>query len=82
MECNFGPRRKGAQAKRQGQSSVARYEFKQTCPARIYIKKVKKFADYSVEVHLDKKQLKQAMDRMFGLLKERDLDEPGFGQER
>ena len=49
---------------------------------RIYIKKVKKFHECSVDVNQDKKTLKQAMDRAFGLLKERALDAPGFGQER
>ena len=43
---------------------------------------MKKFHECGVDVNQDKKQLKQAMDRAFGLLKERQLDSPGFGQER
>ena len=49
---------------------------------RIYIKKVKKFLDFAVDVNLDKKTLKQSMDRAFAMLKERVLDAQGFGQER
>ncbi len=33
MECQYGPRRKGAQIKRHGEQLV-KAEFKQTCPAR------------------------------------------------
>ncbi|ESO85027.1 hypothetical protein LOTGIDRAFT_236047 [Lottia gigantea] len=79
QECQYGPRRKG-NCKTKGDSSDTR-KFKQTCPARIYVKKVKKFPEYYVEFErLDKKSLKYAMDRAFQELKQRGFDQ--IGQER
>ncbi|XP_048769855.1 calcium-responsive transcription factor-like isoform X2 [Ostrea edulis] len=61
MECQFGPRRRG--------NAKTTHEYKQTCPARIYIKKVKKFPEFAVDVNQDKKSLKAAMDNAFHQLK-------------
>ncbi|XP_064594402.1 calcium-responsive transcription factor-like [Liolophura sinensis] len=54
--------------------------FKKTCPARIYIKKVKKFLQFAVDPNQEKKLLKTAMDKSFQALRGRLLDVPG--QER
>lgn len=69
MECQFGPRRKG--------NVKHTSEYKQTCPARIYIKKVKKFPEFAVDVNQDKKSLKTAMDNAFHQLKVLGTNEIG-----
>ncbi|GFR66672.1 calcium-responsive transcription factor-like [Elysia marginata] len=79
MECQFGPRRKGTLGKRSAPSSVST-EFKQTCPARIYIKKVRKFPAYAVKLDQDKKSIRLAMDKAFHELREQGLD--AWGEER
>ncbi|XP_064628152.1 calcium-responsive transcription factor-like [Lineus longissimus] len=77
MECQYGPRRKGAQIKRSG-DPVMKAEFRQTCPARIYIKKVRKYPEYQVHVNLDKKAMKSAMDKAFQDIKQVGLDNVGM----
>ncbi|BFZ24855.1 hypothetical protein BsWGS_27894 [Bradybaena similaris] len=79
MECQFGPRRKGTLGKR-GATSNTSNEFKQTCPARIYIKKVRKFPSYAVNLNMDKKSIRLAMDKAFHELREQGLD--SWGEER
>ncbi|XP_022289043.2 calcium-responsive transcription factor-like isoform X1 [Crassostrea virginica] len=69
MECQFGPRRRG--------NVRHTAEYKQTCPARIYIKKVKKFPEFAVDVNQDKKSLKTAMDNAFHQLKVLGTNEIG-----
>ncbi|KAM4626933.1 calcium-responsive transcription factor [Discoglossus pictus] len=73
MECQYGPRRKGLQPKRTVESDNASY--KATCPARIYIKKVKKFPHYRVptDPKIDKKLIRIEQEKAFNLLK-KDLD--------
>lgn len=89
MECQFGPRRKGNTLKKQmldqfGANKQCEQfvpgDYRQTCPARIYIKKVKKFPQYAVDLSIDKKTLKLAMDKAFHELKQRGFDD--IGQER
>ncbi|XP_073489404.1 calcium-responsive transcription factor [Aquarana catesbeiana] len=72
MECQYGPRRKGSQPKRSGEGDQS---YKATCPARIYIKKVKKFPKYRVptDPKIDKKLIKMEQEKAFNLLK-KDLD--------
>ncbi|RUS75636.1 hypothetical protein EGW08_016607 [Elysia chlorotica] len=79
MECQYGPRRKGTLGKRSAPSTVST-EFKQTCPARIYIKKVRKFPTYAVKLDQDKKNIRLAMDKAFHELREQGLD--AWGEER
>ncbi|XP_025098568.1 calcium-responsive transcription factor-like isoform X1 [Pomacea canaliculata] len=79
MECQYGPRRKGSTNKRYHDSNHI-MQYRQTCPARIYIKKVRKFPNYSVDLQQDKKSLRMAMDKAFHELRERRLD--AWGQER
>ncbi|KAL3884171.1 hypothetical protein ACJMK2_030391 [Sinanodonta woodiana] len=79
MECQFGPRRKGALGKKLEDIPV-KGDYRQTCPARIYIKKVRKFPEFAVDMDLDKKSLKNAMDKAFHELKQHGLD--SIGQER
>ncbi len=43
---------------------------------------MKKFHEFAVDMSQDKKLLKHAMDRAFSVLKERNLEAQGFGQER
>ena len=47
---------------------------------RIYIKKVRKFPEYAVDITMDKRGLKNAMDKAFHELKSVKLDM--IGQER
>ena len=47
---------------------------------RIYIKKVRKFPEYAVDIHMEKRGLKNAMDKAFHELKSAKLDV--IGQER
>ncbi|XP_041352551.1 calcium-responsive transcription factor-like [Gigantopelta aegis] len=79
QECQYGPRRKGNPYKKTVEDNSKVY--RQTCPARIYIKKVKKFPDYAVDVNVDKRTLKGAMDKAFQELKERGIPD-GYGEER
>ncbi|KAM9305606.1 calcium-responsive transcription factor [Gastrophryne carolinensis] len=76
MECQYGPRRKGAQPRKIGETeSLMGQSYKATCPARIYIKKVKKFPQYRVptDPKIDKKLIKMEQEKAFNLLK-KDLD--------
>lgn len=79
MECQYGPRRKGSILKKQMDTGSSG-EYKQTCPARIYIKKVKKFPQYKIDLGLDKKVMKGAMDRAFHALKQQNIEK--IGQDR
>ena len=47
---------------------------------RIYIKKVKKFPEFAVDINQDKKMLRFAMDRAFAMLREKGVEHGG--QER
>ncbi|KAM3917332.1 calcium-responsive transcription factor [Leptodactylus fuscus] len=76
MECQYGPRRKGSQPKKSGEiESTTGQMYKATCPARIYIKKVKKFPSYrvSTDPKVDKKLIKLEQEKAFNLLK-KDLE--------
>ncbi|XP_069841348.1 calcium-responsive transcription factor [Dendropsophus ebraccatus] len=76
MECQYGPRRKGSQPKKSGEGdSTTGQIYKATCPARIYIKKVKKFPSYRVptDPKIDKKLIKLEQEKAFNLLK-KDLE--------
>ncbi|KAE8580236.1 hypothetical protein XENTR_v10024369 [Xenopus tropicalis] len=76
MECQYGPRRKGAQPKKSAENdNMSGGLYKATCPARIYIKKVKKFPNYRVptDPKIDKKLIRMEQEKAFNLLK-KDLD--------
>ncbi|XP_035662992.1 calcium-responsive transcription factor-like isoform X1 [Branchiostoma floridae] len=80
QECQFGPRRKGIVAKKIGeQEKNCKQGFKATCPARIYIKKVRKFPQFRVHLRedMDRKALRQAQERAFRSLKESGLEHGG-----
>ena len=47
---------------------------------RIYIKKVRKFPEYKIDVNLDKKVMKSAMDKAFHALKQQNIEK--IGQDR
>ncbi|XP_056610562.1 calcium-responsive transcription factor isoform X2 [Triplophysa dalaica] len=70
MECQFGPRRKGVQPKN-GPETHQNIHYKATCPARIYIKKVRKFPEYKVPMDptVDKKVVRQEQEKAFFNLK-------------
>ncbi|XP_063285911.1 calcium-responsive transcription factor isoform X1 [Pelobates fuscus] len=77
MECQYGPRRKGIQPKKTGENeSTSSQKYKATCPARIYIKKVKKFPNYRVptDPKIDKKLIRMEQEKAFNLLK-KDMKE-------
>nr|XP_055072214.1 calcium-responsive transcription factor isoform X1 [Misgurnus anguillicaudatus]XP_055072215.1 calcium-responsive transcription factor isoform X1 [Misgurnus anguillicaudatus] len=65
MECQFGPRRKGAQPKKGPEQETNQY--KATCPARIYIKKVRKFPEHKVptDPKVDRKVVRQEQEKAF-----------------
>ncbi|KAK6483225.1 calcium-responsive mRNAion factor-like isoform X1 [Huso huso] len=68
MECQFGPRRKGLQPKKTVENEVnPNQQYKATCPARIYIKKVKKFPEHRVptDPKIDKKIVRQEQEKAF-----------------
>ncbi|XP_028971864.1 calcium-responsive transcription factor [Esox lucius] len=68
MECEFGPRRKGLQPKKTAEQTIAHnIDYKATCPARIYIKKVRKFPQYRVptDPKVDKKVVRQEQEKAF-----------------
>ncbi|XP_023661806.2 calcium-responsive transcription factor [Paramormyrops kingsleyae] len=72
MECQFGPRRKGCQPKKVAEPEDGQnYQYKATCPARIYIKKVRKFPEYrvSTDPKVDKKVVRQEQEKAFFNLK-------------
>ncbi|XP_062390947.1 calcium-responsive transcription factor [Sardina pilchardus] len=77
MECQFGPRRKGLQPKKSSELESQNANYKATCPARIYIKKVRKFLEYRVptDPKVDKKVVRQEQEKAFFNLKKslRDL---------
>ncbi|TDH06486.1 hypothetical protein EPR50_G00113870 [Perca flavescens] len=70
MECQFGPRRKGLQPPRSSELS-AHGPYRATCPARIYIKKVRKFPEFRVPVEpsADRKTVRQEQEKSFQGLK-------------
>ncbi|KFP97253.1 Calcium-responsive transcription factor, partial [Leptosomus discolor] len=80
MECQYGPRRKGFQPKKAGESeSTSGHLYKATCPARIYIKKVQKFPEYRVptDPKIDKKIIRMEQEKAFNMLKKNLIDAGG-----
>ncbi|KAF6025194.1 CARF [Bugula neritina] len=55
-------------------------DYKHACPARIYVKKVRKFPNCSVPTDVNRKVLKQLMDRAFQVLTEQGFSEGGEEQ--
>ncbi|XP_077071231.1 calcium-responsive transcription factor isoform X8 [Siphateles boraxobius] len=81
MECQFGPRRKGVQPKKGSeQETNQNILYKATCPARIYIKKVRKFPEYKVptDPKVDKKVVRQEQEKAFFNLKKSLWDVGGI----
>ena len=74
MECQYGPRRKGNNNKKQvfqedtGLISVKKVH-RPTCPARIYIKKVRKFPEFRIDPNLEGKNVRQAQERALTALR-------------
>lgn len=80
MECQYGPRRKGALPKKAAkQQSAPGQKYKATCPARIYIKKVEKFPAYRVPTddNIDRKVIRMQQEKAFNQLKKNMLDADG-----
>ncbi|XP_046903513.1 calcium-responsive transcription factor isoform X3 [Hypomesus transpacificus] len=77
MECQYGPRRKGLQPKKT--SEQVNIDYKATCPARIYIKKVQKFPEYRVptDPKVDKKVVRQEQEKAFSSLRKTLRDAGG-----
>ncbi|XDV30749.1 hypothetical protein PO909_033597 [Leuciscus waleckii] len=81
MECQFGPRRKGVQPKKVSEQEINQnILYKATCPARIYIKKVRKFPEYKVptDPKVDKKVVRQEQEKAFFNLKKSLWDVGGI----
>ncbi|XP_076603026.1 calcium-responsive transcription factor isoform X3 [Chaetodon auriga] len=78
MECQFGPRRKGLQSNKSSEQT-AELSYKATCPARIYIKKVRKFPEFRVpsEPTADRKTVRQEQEKAFQSLKNQNLETGG-----
>ncbi|XP_043931026.1 calcium-responsive transcription factor [Protopterus annectens] len=80
MECQFGPRRNGVQRKKTlEQENNTNQLYKATCPARIYIKKVRKFPEYRVptDPQIDKKIIRQEQEKAFNTLKKNLIEAGG-----
>ncbi|XP_052003965.1 calcium-responsive transcription factor-like [Xyrauchen texanus] len=80
MECQFGPRRKGIQPKKGSEQEMNQcFQYKATCPARIYIKKVRKFPEYKVptDSKAAKKVVRQEQEKAFICLKKSSWDVGG-----
>ncbi|XP_075386094.1 calcium-responsive transcription factor [Tenrec ecaudatus] len=80
MECQYGPRRKGFQFKKVSeQESRSCQLYKATCPARIYIKKVQKFPEFSVSTDpkVDRKLVRMEQEKAFNTLKKNIVDAGG-----
>ncbi|KAM4608730.1 calcium-responsive transcription factor-like [Polymixia lowei] len=77
MECQYGPRRKGLQPKKNTEHTPT--DYKTTCPARIYIKKVRKFPEFCVpmEPTVDRKTVRQDQEKAFSSLRSQPLDTGG-----
>uniref|UniRef100_A0A8C7JZJ8 Calcium responsive transcription factor n=1 Tax=Oncorhynchus kisutch TaxID=8019 RepID=A0A8C7JZJ8_ONCKI len=68
MECQYGPRRKGLQPKKTAEQNISpNIDYKATCPARIYIKKVCKFPQHRVptDPKVDKRVVRQEQEKAF-----------------
>lgn len=52
-------------------------DFKHSCPARIYVKKVRKFPEYAIPVNARKRELKHMMDSSFNALKRNGFSSGG-----
>ena len=77
MECQYGPRRKGAVNKKQtdyNEHSSPVKKHRPTCPARIYIKKVRKFPEFRIDPTLDAKHVRQAQERALTALRLAGVD--------
>ncbi|XP_049905211.1 calcium-responsive transcription factor-like isoform X1 [Epinephelus moara] len=79
MECQFGPRRKGLQSNRNCDLPADTASYRATCPARIYIKKVRKFPDFRVptEETADRRTVRQEQEKAFQSLKNQNLETGG-----
>ncbi|NXN14519.1 CARTF factor, partial [Indicator maculatus] len=80
MECQYGPRRKGFQSKKAVEKDTSSgHVYKATCPARIYIKKVRKFLEYRVptDPKIDKKIVRMEQEKAFNMLKKNLIDAGG-----
>ncbi|XP_074614117.1 uncharacterized protein LOC141873918 [Acropora palmata] len=72
MECQYGPRRKGAVNKKQMDYDEHGNPLKRhrpTCPARIYVKKVRKFPEFRIDPNLEGKNVRQAQERALTALR-------------
>uniref|UniRef100_UPI003AAEAD2F LOW QUALITY PROTEIN: calcium-responsive transcription factor-like n=1 Tax=Centroberyx gerrardi TaxID=166262 RepID=UPI003AAEAD2F len=78
MECQYGPRRKGLQPKKNSEQPQLQ-DYKATCPARIYIKKVRKFPEFRVpsEPTADRKTVRQEQEKAFCSLRSQTLSTGG-----
>ena len=70
MECQYGPRRKGSSGKKAISYEGGGHKMhKLTCPARIYVKKVKKFPGCQIDPTLEGKNVRQAQERALTALR-------------
>lgn len=72
MECQYGPRRKGAVNKKQldcDEHGTPVKRHRPTCPARIYVKKVRKFPEFRIDPTMDGKHVRQAQERALTALR-------------
>jgi len=72
MECQYGPRRKGAVNKKQldyDEHGRPMKRHRPTCPARIYVKKVRKFPEFRIDPNLEGKNVRQAQERALTALR-------------
>ncbi|XP_014671370.1 PREDICTED: calcium-responsive transcription factor-like isoform X2 [Priapulus caudatus] len=84
MECQYGPRRKGKDPTlKKPIVDTMKTIYKQTCPARIYVKKVRKYPQFKVNMELSKRNMRAEMDRIFQEMKQLGPELPHVpGEER
>lgn len=80
MECQYGPRRKGNKLKTQYNENGDHLQplHRLTCPARIYIKRVRKFPEFKVDISSDGSNgLRLAQERTLTALRMACLESKG-----
>ena len=67
MECEYGPRKRNNALKRMrllhGNKNAIRNIPNLTCPARLFVKKVRKFPQYRVPTDVDQKLMRQLQEQ-------------------
>lgn len=80
MECQYGPRRKGSKVKVEFNDNGQQVKkiHRPTCPARIYIKRVRKFPGYRIDPNFEGVAgTRQAQERALTALRSAGVENGG-----